>query len=144
MPLFNTLTTTPRRLPFLAKDGFVWFNGISTTIVNFITKPFFTYLLDIWFLNLRCRYTLLNDQTVLFLTIQFSTSQLLKVLKYWYVSLTIDLNIYHLFTQLNDHKSLVWTQFICQSVLFDPLIVPDAEWTRERWQLRDTLHFSKL
>ena len=39
-------------------------------------NPLFTFHIKyIWFLNIFCRYTQLNDQTVLFLTIQFSISQ---------------------------------------------------------------------
>ena len=34
-----------------------------------------TYILNMWFVNLLYRYTTLNDQTVLFLTIQFSINQ---------------------------------------------------------------------
>ena len=58
--------------------------------------------------------TQLNDQTVLFLTIQFSISQKLNGSKYCYVSLTIKLK----------HQSFVCTQFKCQTGLFDPLIGP--------------------
>ena len=36
----------------------------------------FTYILNIWSLNKFCRCTQLNDQTVLFLTIQFSINNL--------------------------------------------------------------------
>ena len=38
-------------------------------------NPVFTYISNIWFVNTFCRYIQLNDQTVLFLTIQFSISQ---------------------------------------------------------------------
>ena len=45
--------------------GLVWFYGRSTIF----------YISNIWFVNSFCRYTQLNDQTVLFQTIQFSISQ---------------------------------------------------------------------
>ena len=35
-------------------------------------NPIFTYILNVWFENTFFRYTELRDQTVLFLTIQFS------------------------------------------------------------------------
>ena len=54
--------------------GLVWFDSISA--VGYKTpNPVFTYILSIWFVNKFCRYSQLNDQTVLFLTIQFSLSQ---------------------------------------------------------------------
>ena len=65
-------------------------------------NPVSTYILNIWFINTFFRYTQLNDHTVLFLTIQLSTSTKLNGSKYCYVSLIIQLNITHLFTQLND------------------------------------------
>ena len=40
---------------------------------------------------------MLNDQTVLFLTIQFSMSTKLNGSKYCYISLTIQFSISHLF-----------------------------------------------
>ena len=43
-------------------------------------------------------YTQLNDQTILFQSIQFSTSRKLNGSKYCYVSLAIQLIISHLFT----------------------------------------------
>ena len=54
-------------------------------------NPVFTYILNIWYAYLSCRYTLINDQAVVSVTIPFSIS--------------------HLFAfSLND-----------QTVLFDPL-----------------------
>ena len=38
-------------------------------------NPVFTDILNIWFVNTIFRYTQLKDQTVLFLTIQFSINQ---------------------------------------------------------------------
>ena len=72
----------------------------------------------------------LNDQTVLFQTIQFSMSTHLNCFKYCYVALTIHLNTsqcLHLVKWSNSsisnnsilHKSFVYTQFKCQIVLFD-------------------------
>ena len=55
--------------------GFVLFYGISTIAGYFMSNPVFKYTSNLWFANLFCRYALLNDETVLFLTIQFSLSQ---------------------------------------------------------------------
>ena len=54
----------------------VWFGfyGKSTIVGYLISNPVFTYILITWFINLFCRYIQLKDQTVLFLTIQFSIS----------------------------------------------------------------------
>ena len=52
-----------------------WFYGISTIVGYLMTNPVFTYILDIIFVNTFSSYKQLNDQTVLFLTIQFSISQ---------------------------------------------------------------------
>ena len=54
----------------------VWFNGISTIVGYIMPNPVFTYILSIWFVNLFYKCTLINDQTVLFLTIQFSIRHL--------------------------------------------------------------------
>ena len=59
----------------LIKFGLIWFYGISTIVGYFMPNLVFTYILDIWFVNTFYRYTQLNDQTVLFLIIQFSMSQ---------------------------------------------------------------------
>ena len=40
-----------------------------------MVNPVFTYILDIWFANIFCRYIQLKDQTVLFQAIWFSISQ---------------------------------------------------------------------
>ena len=45
--------------------------GISTIFGYSLPIPVFTYISNIWFVNSFCRYTELNGQTVLFLTIQF-------------------------------------------------------------------------
>ena len=49
--------------------------GISTIVDYSMPNSLFTYILNIWFVNTFCRYTQLNGQTVLFLTIQFSISE---------------------------------------------------------------------
>ena len=59
---------------------YIWFDlvgfyGISIIVGYLMSNPVYTYILNI-FVNSFCRHTLLNDQTVLFLTIQFSTSHL--------------------------------------------------------------------
>ena len=51
-----------------------------------------------------------NLQTVLFQTIQFNMSPKLNAFKYCDVSLTIQLNITHLFTQLSDQTVLFQTK----------------------------------
>ena len=56
----------------------VWF-GLVLWHINhcwlFNINPVFTHILNTWFANMFCRFTELNKQTVLFLTIQFSISQ---------------------------------------------------------------------
>ena len=52
----------------------ILFHGISTINGYFIPSPVYSYILDIWFVK-HFIYTQLNDQTILFLTIQFSISQ---------------------------------------------------------------------
>ena len=53
----------------------VWFYGISIIVGYLMPNLVFTFILNIWFVNTFCRYTHLNDQTDLFLTIHFSISQ---------------------------------------------------------------------
>ena len=53
----------------------VGFYDISTFLYYLIPNIVFKYLLDIWFINTFCWYTPLNDQTWLFLKIQFSINQ---------------------------------------------------------------------
>ena len=73
------------------------------------------YISNIWFVNTFFRYTQSNDQTVLFLTIQFSISHLF----------TYRLNVKPLFDPIRCYH-------------FGP------EWTWEWWQWRDTQHYLKL
>ena len=74
----------------------VWFVFMALTIVGYLMPNLvFIYISNIWFVNTFCRYTWLNDQTIPFLTIQLTK---LNSSKYWYVSLTIQLNISHSFT----------------------------------------------
>ena len=73
--------------------------------------PVFTYISNIWLVRTFCRYTQLKDQTVLFLTIQFSISKKLNGLKYCYVSKTIELKISHLFTHSKMIKYFYFKQF---------------------------------
>ena len=56
----------------------VWlvFMAYQPLQVIFIPNPVFTYILNMWFVNTFCRYTQLNDQTVLVLTIQCISSYL--------------------------------------------------------------------
>ena len=70
-------------------------------------------------LNLFCRHTLLNGQTVLYPTIQLSISKKkFNVSKYCYVLQTIQLNISHLLMQLNDQTALFLTIHFRISHLF--------------------------
>ena len=52
----------------------VSFGGIST-VGYLMPNPLFTNISNIGFVKTFCRDTQLNDQTVLFITIQFSISQ---------------------------------------------------------------------
>ena len=56
--------------------GLVSFYGISNIVGYLMPNAVYTYILNIWFVNTFYRYTQLNDQTVLFLTIQFCISHL--------------------------------------------------------------------
>ena len=53
----------------------VWFYGISTILGYLMPNPPDACILNIWFMNTFGWYIQLNDQTVLFLKIQFSISQ---------------------------------------------------------------------
>ena len=55
--------------------GLVLFYGISTVVDYLMPNPVFAYVLNVWFVNTFCRYTQLNDQTVLFPTILLRVSQ---------------------------------------------------------------------
>ena len=55
--------------------GLVWFYSISNIVGYLMLNPVFTYIINIWIINIFCIYTQLNDQRVLFLTILFSISQ---------------------------------------------------------------------
>ena len=46
--------------------GMIWFGGISTIVGYLMPNLSFTYIFNIWFVNTFCRYTQLNDQTILF------------------------------------------------------------------------------
>ena len=137
--------------------SFDWFYGISTIVGYLMTSPAFTYILDIWFVN-----TQLNEQTVLFLTIQFSISQKIK----WFQALLCitSYSIKHpslVYTQLNDQAVLFLTILFCRSHSFalslnvkhfyltnrlDPFRCYQSgpEWTWELCQWRGTSHSPKL
>ena len=75
----------------------------------------------------------LNDQTVLFQTIQFSFSINFKDFYYFYAPRTIHLNFSHLFTQFNDQTILfqtirfsmnivvIYTQLNIKTLLFETI-----------------------
>ena len=56
--------------------GFFWFYARQTIVVHLMPNHVSTYVLNIWFVNILCRYTQLNDQTVLFQAIQIIISHL--------------------------------------------------------------------
>ena len=64
-------------LRLCARDqiSLIWFYGISTIVGYLMPSPVFTHILNIWFVKTFYKYTQLHDQTVLFLTFQFSISQ---------------------------------------------------------------------
>ena len=86
--------------------GLVRFYGITTIIGYLMLIPVFTYTLNIWFVDIQ-----LNDQTVLFQNNSVKhNSTKLNGSKYCYVSLTIQLNVSHLFAHsLNDQTVLFLT-----------------------------------
>ena len=67
------------RLPETRQSTLVWLYSKSTIVGYLMPNPVFTYILDKQIVNTFCRYTQLNDQTVLFLTIQFSISHLVAL-----------------------------------------------------------------
>ena len=74
--------------------GLIWFGFM---IIDYlISNPVFTCISNIWLVNTSCKYTQVNNQTVLYLTSHFRMNQQ-NGSKYCYVSLTIQLNITHLF-----------------------------------------------
>ena len=77
---------------------------------------FYLYIKYIWFVNTFCRYTQLNDQTVLFLTIQFNKS---------FACIQFKCQIVLFYSLIGLYQML-------------PL------WTWERWQRKSTLHSPKL
>ena len=89
----------------------VWFYDISTTVGYLMPNPVFTHILNKWFVNTFYRYTQLNDQTVPFLTIQFSLSQYVKCFQ---VLLCITNNSIK-------HQSFVYAQSNDQTVLFQAI-----------------------
>ena len=79
--------------------GLFWFYGISTIVGYLMLNTVYTYILDIYMI---CKHksTKLNSS------------------KYCNVSLTIQLNINHLFIQLNDQRVLFLTIQFSMSHLF--------------------------
>ena len=53
----------------------LWFYGVSSIVGYLMPNTVFRYIITIWFLNTFCKYTQLNDPTVLFQTIQFNMHQ---------------------------------------------------------------------
>ena len=86
----------------------------SLTILNSWTKKSGNllnarHILNICFVNLFCWYTRLNDQTVLFQTVQFSIRQQNQIILSIAVLLTIQLNISLLFVLSLKVKQLYLT-----------------------------------
>ena len=118
----------------IIRFGLVWFNGISTIVCHLIPNPILTHALNTWFANTFCWYKQLSNQSVLFLTIQFS---IIKVKRYCYVQLTILLNISHLFINSSiSSNSIKYMPIECYH------FEPEGIW--EQWQWRGTLHSPKL
>ena len=85
--------------------GLVWFYDI---VGYLMPNSIYTYISNIWFVNTFCRYTQLNDQTVLFLTIQFTKVNKVK----WFQVLACITN------NSIKHQSFVYIQLNDQTVLF--------------------------
>ena len=117
-------------------------------------NPVFTYILNIWFVNTFCRYTRLNDRTVLFLKIQVNKVKWFQVLL-----CNTENSIKHVSfvnTKLNAQTVLFQTiQFIISHLFsqfqcHDPSIGPyqvlplRAKVDQGRWKLRGTPHYPKL
>ena len=73
--------------------GSVWFDGVSTIVDYLMPNPVFAYILNVWFVNI------LKIQTVKWSDSYIPNNSILKLngSKYCYLSLTIQLNISHLF-----------------------------------------------
>ena len=111
LSVWNTASIPPTRHSSqkgLVQFGLVWFYGISTNVGYLMPTPVFTYILNIWFINTFSTYTLLNDQSVLFLRIQFSWSHKVK----WFQVLLCIIN------NLIKHQSFGYTQLNDQIVLY--------------------------
>ena len=101
--------------------------------------------------------TQLNNQTVLFITIQFNMSAKLNGSKYSYILQTIQLNISHLFalsqiinSSISNNsikrKSLVYTQFKCQQFYLTQsgATIPGQSGPGSDGYEGGALHFTKL
>ena len=115
--LWITFLNEPELISCTQLNGFTYFYQIRiilfTIIICLQTVKCFQVLLINTNNSINHQsfvYTQLNDQTVLFQGIQFSMSTKLNSSKYSYESLTIQLNISHLFTRLRQlsHESFVY------------------------------------
>ena len=68
----NSKTAPVRNITRLVWFGLLWFSGTSTIVGYVMRNPVFKYISNIWFVNTFCRCTQLNDETVLFLKIQWT------------------------------------------------------------------------
>ena len=71
--------------------GLDWFYGISTIVGYLIPNPFYTYILNIWFLNTFCKWYFLTDLSLSVFGLQ------LNGFTYFYLIRIILLTISHLF-----------------------------------------------
>ena len=94
---------------FSFRFGLVWFYSISTIVRYLMSNPISKYILNLWLVTTFCRYTHLNDQTVLFLKIPFSISQQSFQ---WFPALLSIIN------NSIKHQSFVYAQLNDQTVLF--------------------------
>ena len=83
--------------------GLVGFYSISTIVGYLMPTPFFD-ILNIWFVNTFCRYTVKWSNSFISKNLAW-----IKVSKYCYVSLTIQLNKSFVYTQFKWSNSSIWT-----------------------------------
>ena len=97
-----------------------WFYGQVTIVHYLMPNSVFTHIFNIWLVNTFCRYSQLNDQTVLFQTIQLSINHLFAY----------SLNVQQFY--------LTHRYYLIRCYHSEP------EWTWEQWQWKGTQHSLKL
>ena len=76
--------------------GLVWFYGVSTIEGYFMLNPVYTYISNIWFVNILCWLHFLNEPELIFFALLCITNNLIK-------------NQSFVYTQLNDQTVLFLT-----------------------------------